>query len=55
MLKESLYCQEIWKYNKRETSCFFKNLLYCGRRNQNYFKIAQIGTPDKKPFKPTYV
>ena len=24
--------------------------MCCGRRNQNYFKTAQIGTPDKKPF-----
>ena len=51
MVKQSLYCQEIWKtVATQETNYFHTNVLYCGRCNQVYFKIAQIGTPDKKPF-----
>ena len=50
MLKESLYCQKIWKWTTREINYFHTNVLFCGRPNQNSFKFTQIKPTDKKPF-----
>ena len=44
MLTECLYCQKKLIIQYPSTNHF-----YCGRRNQKYFKIAQIGVKDKKP------